>query len=331
LLKDDPEYLLVPVYEYGGVAILEVRPNRLGRVHDIPELWEQRLAYDPQRAARAQPHRWDLRQALVLHYLGHKQQLRAVVELDQMIDGGLRTVKTLFLRGSAHLASEDYPAAWADLTAAAQMPNRKYYLSMLNERLRQTRAGLQGQLKSSGTLTQAEQSSRLQRLIQDAHFSSARQLAQTILKSRPDAAEVLAMQGVIHEALGEIDSARAVWTQAASLGSEAAAEFVRYDQLEQRLQAGDAELEPGSILELSRHLEQRDRRGRALAVLERAAKMHTDELSILIELARFQLRFGMVDAAQVTYDTCRSVDSADPRVSELGADLDWRLQSPRFD
>ncbi|QDT27890.1 hypothetical protein Enr10x_32260 [Gimesia panareensis] len=332
LLDDDLIYRMTPVYEESGIVVIEVKPNYEGTVREqyfrkaeSMELARKRLARYPRRIS------------VCMNYLN---QLMKAEEYDEIIAfisdlelQGMNDARFMGTLGWAYLGKHEYDRALEEFARASRTPGQKQIRSTLASGIKLALKRQKAVRESQGKVQFEKPESYLKiaaNMWKLEMFDKTDLYAQKVLDSklstpaeRDEAHVWLARLALIH---GKTDQAVQELNAVKDSNNEAAQNILERIKLEKNIAASldsDSDLQSSKlsepILKLVALYEDQGVPGKALGLLQQAhARLPADQ-PILKELARLQLFYHLLDAAEDSY---RSLQAASPEDQDIQAALE---------
>jgi tetratricopeptide (TPR) repeat protein len=291
LLGSDPAYTYSIRWREGDVAVIEVAPNRSGRVAPPAPPSAETLAACEQAAAR-EPDRVDLatRCAELLSASGRTDD--AIARLRTIVARGGADVRIQVALGQMLLdARRDAEAAEAFRTAAG-LPEADL-LQQTIERGRRMAEDLAAAKSIDKTVRARTLTVRARARMDTLRWGEAYALVQEALAFAPYDPVVAATGGDLAVRLGAYERALGFYEQAGHLGDASAA--AKRDALREALatEASLDDADPRAIVAAAVYWAGDGAPGRALDILERAAARHPADAAIASRLAEVRRFFGV--------------------------------------
>ena len=331
-LSADPGCLLKVVYRERDVAILEVEPNRSGKVsRSAYGDWLSQQLFKLDEFLDQHPDRHDVivRRASLLRELGRRDE--AITSLRGLIDNGHATVRVCADLGWALFDEHNYAEAAQYLDLARGLPNAEPIAAILTDGAEQARARLRETPEETASKSFGRALSLIRGHAASLRWTDAEREADQLLALAPDRAEAHYWRGDLHHVFGELTQAEWHYETAVTLGSEEARaklELIRLaaaiadEQLTElpepteavsainpanqqvTAEASTTDADPTSMathVRLAKLLDEHGWSGRAVAVLEAARVRFGDKPEILVPLADLYRRFARPEKAAPLY------------------------------
>ena len=336
-LSADPACRLKVVYRERDVAILEVEPNRTGRVsrtaHDD---WLQEQLSKLDEFLKQHPDRDDVvvRRTSLLRELGRNDE--AIASLRGLIDKGHTSVRVCADLGWTLFDERRYAEAAQYLDLARGLPNAEAIAATLADGAERARALLRETPEETASKSVDRSLNRIQSHVTLLRWTNAEREADQLLALAPKRADAHYWRGYLHHIFGERTQAERHYETAVALGSDEARAKLALIRLEAAVagehptekvdpkwpepneavsaitptnrptaaDASTADANPDSMatpVRLAKLLDEHGWSGRAIATLEAARSRFGDQPEILVPLADLYRRFARPEEAAPLY------------------------------
>lgn len=361
LLRDDPVYKLVPVYEARNVAVLEVQPNMSGTIRSRLAPPQVELA-DVESAAERMPYRVDLqlRVADMLYARGDYNKSLGV--MTALLDRRIEHVRAFNTIGWIWIQKGRPDEAIKWFQRAAAHPDSKLIPATIRSgfaRCRELMSEINGDVEPKSEPTLDELITRATVQIESYYFTQAEKtIARIEAKLSPDAIENPELQQLIKTVLHSGQSN----VSAVSIGTREEAErLVKAFHEARRLAAelgtfmDDSDGGVGhrtlrsirqpdaarptfeSLIELTQAWTARDQPGPAIVLLDNLVWVGREwgwsdaqMKDLHIHRLKLLLTYGQLNKARETVETLKKLAPNDDLVKEGAAVLESLMVEPRF-
>lgn len=361
LLRDDPVYKFVPVYEARNVAVLEVQPNLTGTISskaDPPQIELVKV----EDAAKRMPYRVDLQLRVADMLYARGEYNKSLGVMSALLDRRIEHVRAFNTIGWIWIQKGRPDEAIKWFERAAKHPDSKLIPSTIQsgfKRCQELMAEINGEIKEKPEPTLEELIAQATSQIESYYFTQAEKtIARIEAKLAPDAIENPELQQLIKT----VSLSGASDLNALSAGTRAEAEklvkaFHESRRLAKELGTYMDDADGGvgqrtvrsisqpeaikpefeTLISLAQAWTTRDQPGPALVLLNNLVRIGRkwgwSDLQIRdlhIHRLKLQLALGQLNAAQDTVKTLNEMAPNDELVQQGAAVLESLLVEPRF-
>jgi tetratricopeptide (TPR) repeat protein len=283
-LASDPAYRYAVAFKGADVAVIEVSPNRTGRVEPAPAV-DRELIASCNQAAEREPWRVDLatRCAELAASAGGRDE--AIARLSALVGRGGADVRVQIALGQLLLDAGRIAEADAAFRAASGLPEAE----LLTQTIERGRAAVERRSSANRSEGLAEA-----RALMDAlRWSEAKAALDNAMAVAPEDPAVLMTAGELRFRLGAYDDAIAFYRRAAEGGAPRAAAQAAglADALE--TEAALTTASPETIVRAASFWAANGAPGKALDLLERALAHHPGEPELSSRVGEIHRFFGL--------------------------------------
>ncbi len=281
LLAADPAYSYAVTYEGDDVAVIEVSPNRTGRV-ELAAMDTANAQAACERAAAREPRRVDLstRCAELAAAAGRRNE--AIAQLSALVGRGGADVRLQIALGQLLLDAGRNAEAGAAFRTAKDLPEAE----LLTQTIERGRATAERRASTNRRDGVAD----ARPLMEALRWGEAKAVLDDALTANPDDPAALMAAGELHLRLGAYDDAIDFYRRAAERGDPRAAEQAAGLAEAVAVEASLANANPETIVRAAGFWAGNGAPGRALSIMEAASAQHAGDPELagrVVELRRF--------------------------------------------
>jgi len=284
LLAADPAYSYAVAYEADDVAVIEVSPNRTGRVEATPPAARD-LGTSCEQAAAREPARVDLATRCAELAAAGGRRDEAIAQLLALIGRGGADVRLQITLGQLLLDAGRNAEAAAAFVAAKDMPEA--------ELLTQTIDRGQATAKRRASTNRGDGVAEARAFMEALRWGEAKAALDGALTAAPEDPAALMAAGDLHLKLGAYDDAIGFYRRAAERGDPRAAAQAAGLADTLAVEASLANANPEAIVRAAGFWAGNGAPGKALDIMESAADQHPDDPEFAGRAAELRRFYGL--------------------------------------